>query len=373
MRKVVREISLGRDDGDTLLHGKPDGAVLSLPDRALNRVVLAVEIPGVCEVAVVRHVEMVGARPHERAHDRLGKEEAIRRSCFDRGQPDVGRDADDAEPIPRGGNGAGGVRPVAVVVLPCRGRGVRAAPDAGDAVCEVDVRSEVRMREVDSGVDITREHRLASACDRLRFEGVDLLHVPLKTRQGVAGGRCGERAVAGPIRIELAVVQARGEARRGGCPVHRCVCPQIGPEVASIGARDRDPDLRVVVDELPARRSDQRCCVAGRGAVLVGDDVGLDRSGRRRMDWRGRNAEHQQRHGRHQRPRAQNDKAKNSSHAQNPPALKPYEMPATSLSTIRVEGKPRIKDAWIWFLSTYSAGRAAGSVRRHDERHSNRV
>ena len=69
MRHVVGEVALCRDNADSLLHRELDRAGLCLPDRALHRIVPAVEVERVGEVAVVGHIEVMRAGPHEGAHD----------------------------------------------------------------------------------------------------------------------------------------------------------------------------------------------------------------------------------------------------------------------------------------------------------------
>src|SRR5438093_69322 len=98
----VTAVCWRRDDYHALQHRVLDGARLRNPDRALGRVVLAVEVVGVGEIAVVGHVEVVRAGPHEGAHHGLGEEETVRVARLDRCELDVGRDADDADAVLRG-------------------------------------------------------------------------------------------------------------------------------------------------------------------------------------------------------------------------------------------------------------------------------
>src|SRR5207247_6255522 len=72
MREILALVPFGRHDGDAVVHREADGALLSLPDRALGRVVAAVEQERVGEVAVVRDVDVVGAGPDERTDHSLG-------------------------------------------------------------------------------------------------------------------------------------------------------------------------------------------------------------------------------------------------------------------------------------------------------------
>ena len=79
----------------------------------------------------------------------------------------------------------------------CAARPGTGAPlDAVDAVRHVDVLAQVRVIEVDSGIDVADEHGRASARDRVRLRRVDLPHVPLERRKRVRVGRGRVRKVA---------------------------------------------------------------------------------------------------------------------------------------------------------------------------------
>jgi len=60
-------------------------------------------------------------------------------------------------PFDGGGDGAGGVRPVAVVVLRSEARN-RHATGAIDTVRDVDVLPEIWVVEINAGIDVTRQH-----------------------------------------------------------------------------------------------------------------------------------------------------------------------------------------------------------------------
>src|SRR5207248_8568846 len=113
------------------------------------------------------------------------------------------------------------------------------------------------MRVVHAGVDVTRDHGRAAAGDPLRLEGMDLAHVPLESREGVAGKRWSRRRGGRVVATQLAVVEVGCEVRRRHGAVDALRGLDVGGEVAPVRARDRDTDLRVVVDELPAGALDR--------------------------------------------------------------------------------------------------------------------
>src|SRR5512136_2748648 len=112
MGKVVGKVPRSRDDHRPVLHGKADGTPLGLPDGALDRVILAVEIPGIGEIAVVGYLDVVRPRPHERAHYGFREEKAGRIASLDARDPDVRCYAHDADAVLGSGDCTGGVRPM---------------------------------------------------------------------------------------------------------------------------------------------------------------------------------------------------------------------------------------------------------------------
>ena len=162
MRQVVGLVALGRDDEHTLVLGVLDGATLGGPDGPLLGVVAAVEEPRVGEVAVVRHVDAVGPRPHEGADDGLGEEEAVGVAGLDAGDLDARCDTDDADAVGGRGDRAGGVRAVTVVVVGRDRARHRCPAHAVGAGGGVDVGCEVRVRVVEAGVDVADQHRGAA-------------------------------------------------------------------------------------------------------------------------------------------------------------------------------------------------------------------
>src|SRR5262249_47850092 len=165
VRQVVGLVAVGRAHQRALGLGEPDGPPFRYPDRPLPCVVAAVEQPRVGEVAVVGDVDVVGAGPHERAHHGLGEEESVGIAGLDARQLHVGRDAADTHGVLGSRDNAGGVGAVPVVVHPRCGVGVRGATDTGRAVREVDVRRDVRVGEVQAGVDVSDYDVRATATD----------------------------------------------------------------------------------------------------------------------------------------------------------------------------------------------------------------
>src|SRR5260370_26004 len=89
-----------------------------------------------------------------------------------------------------------------VVVLPGGWTGVGLAADAGDALAEVDVWSQVGVCEVETGVDITDRHRRAPTVDCVGRGRLDLVHVPLPRCQRV-GHRGRARVVDEAVIVEV--------------------------------------------------------------------------------------------------------------------------------------------------------------------------
>ena len=179
VRQIVGLVSLGRDDHRPLLHGKPNSPLFGFPDRALDRIVLAVEKERIREITVVCDVDMMGSCPHKGAHHRLWEKEASGVTGLDRRNPDVGGHADDADAVGGSGDRAGGMGAMAIVVLGGQA-GDGNASDAVDAVTNVDVLPKVRVIEVDAGIDVSREDRRTTTRNCVGLGSVDLTHVPLQ-------------------------------------------------------------------------------------------------------------------------------------------------------------------------------------------------
>ena len=179
VRQIVGLVSLGRDDHRPLLHGKPNSPLFGFPDRALDRIVLAVEKERIREITVVCDVDMMGSCPHKGAHHRLWEKEASGVTGLDRRNPDVGGHTDDADAVGGSGDRAGGMGAMAVVVLGGQA-GDGNASDAVDAVSNVDVLPKVRVIEVYAGIDVSREDRRTATRNGVGLGSVDLTHVPLQ-------------------------------------------------------------------------------------------------------------------------------------------------------------------------------------------------
>src|SRR5690606_24996808 len=200
------------------LHSGDDGALFEPLLLAVGRVVAAVEQPGVDVVAHVDHVDADVPGVGEGVEAGLEEEEAGVLTGPDVDELDVGGDAGDADPVDRGGDGAGHVGAVAVVVPV---DGVLAGGDlagsvevlalvvlgaVGDEVTAelaVEVGRDVGVVAVDPGVD--------DADGAVAFAGLLLVghvradhpHVPLAAGERVAlprleGGGVGEGPRGGP-------------------------------------------------------------------------------------------------------------------------------------------------------------------------------
>src|SRR4029450_9223773 len=146
----------------------------------------ALQVPRIGEVAVVRDVDPVRPGPHERADYGLGEEEPVRVSGLDRCDTRARSDSHDSDAVRGRSDDAGRVGPVAVVVLRGGALHGRSAYTVG-AVRDIDVGLQVRVREVDPGVDVADEHAGARV-DGVSVWYLDLRHVPLPVRQAVAPG-----------------------------------------------------------------------------------------------------------------------------------------------------------------------------------------
>jgi hypothetical protein len=103
---------------------------------------------------VVRHLDVMLGGPHERADHGLGEEEPGGVAGLDPGDAHVGCDADDSESVLGRCDSAGSVRPVAVVVHCGDLARHRDAADTVGARRVVYVGGEVRVRVVQTGIDV---------------------------------------------------------------------------------------------------------------------------------------------------------------------------------------------------------------------------
>ncbi len=154
--KVVSKVALRRDHNGAVLHSETDRTPFGFPDRALYRIVLAVEVPWIGKVTVVGHVDVVGARPHERADDRLREEETVGVAGSDTGDLDVGSHTDDTDGVLGRRDRPCGVGAVTIEVVAHGERSGGAAKTVG-AVRGVVVRCEIRMREVETCINVANK------------------------------------------------------------------------------------------------------------------------------------------------------------------------------------------------------------------------
>ena len=216
------------------------------------------------------------AGPHERAHHGLREEEAIGVAGLDPGDPDVGRDAHDPQPVGRRRDGASRVGSVAVVVvgrdLARNGR----AAHAVHAVGVIDVRREVRVRVVEARVDVAHDHARTPASYLVRLGRLDLSHVPLQAEQVLAG--VGHRRVhrrgRSTGRGEVLVAQPDRRARRRRYGSDATVTRQAQLEGRAARPGYGDADRPVTRDQGAAGAPDRRPDVGGHGLGLVDHEIG---------------------------------------------------------------------------------------------------
>ena len=140
----------------------------------------AVEQPRVGEVAVVRHIHIVGTGPHERADNVRWEEVALIIAGFDRGNLHVRRYADNADPVGCRRNRSCCVRTVAVVIEPRSRVLIRNTSHARDTIFEINVGCDIRVRVVETRIDIAYYHLGTAARYRVSLWSVNLAHVPLQ-------------------------------------------------------------------------------------------------------------------------------------------------------------------------------------------------
>lgn len=153
LAQIPGAIARGRDIDDILLL-----AVLQRPldrrdDGSLVEIGLAPQIVGIDEVAVVGHIDALVRGADETTDRVFGIDIAVIIDDLDRGQADVRRDPDDADPIAGGRDSARDMR--AVIGgrgLPGARRGVRAAlVGAADRHAGIDIRREVDLASATPG------------------------------------------------------------------------------------------------------------------------------------------------------------------------------------------------------------------------------
>ena len=194
---VVVLVILGGDVNDAVVLRVADRARGSLEARSLGGLVRHPEGVGVHVVAGVRHVDVVLGSPVEGAGHVLGVEGAGLVRGLDRDDRGAGGDAVHAVRVVRGGDGAGDVRAVVVVILPGAGVLVGDAVDlAAHGTRGVEVFLEVLVVGVDAGVHDADGDLLEGDVDLLGVERADGGQAP---GVGVAlvGGEVVELGVGG--------------------------------------------------------------------------------------------------------------------------------------------------------------------------------
>ena len=146
MGQIIGLIPFRSDHGDALLYRVSDRTLLGFPNGTLLDVISAIEEKGIRKIAVVGHVQVVGARPNERADDSFGGKKARGVARLDAGDLDIRRNAHNANRVLRRSNRACGMRAVPIIVQPSCRRLVGHAADAGHAVRKIYIGSEIGVR-----------------------------------------------------------------------------------------------------------------------------------------------------------------------------------------------------------------------------------
>ena len=232
---VVVVVTLGGDVDDAMVLRVADRARGSFEARRLGALGGHPEGVGVHVVAGVRHVDVVLGSPVEGAGHVLGVEGAGLVRGLDRDDRGAGGDAVHAVGVVRGGDGAGDVRAVVVVILPVRGGLAGDAVDlAAHGTRGVQVLLEVLVVGVDAGVHDADGNLLEGDVDLLGLERTDGGQAPgvgvalvggevVELRVGGQAGRAGARGISdgvglgrGGLRLLGAHLGARDRLVAGG-------------------------------------------------------------------------------------------------------------------------------------------------------------
>ena len=157
---IVRTLVAGRgDDGQSLALRVSDGTGRGLQACGLVGVGRTPVHPRVHRVRVVDDVHAVAGRPHERAGHVFGVDELLGVGGLDRHEGRIRRDAVDADPVVVGGDNAGDVRAVEVVVTPTPVLlGGDAVGRARHGASLVHAPGQVRVHVVDARIDDADGH-----------------------------------------------------------------------------------------------------------------------------------------------------------------------------------------------------------------------
>ena len=158
---IVRALVASRgDDGQSLALRVGDGTGRGLQACGLLGIGRTPVHPRIHRVRVVNNVHAVAGRPHERAGHVLGVDELLGVGGLDRHEGSIRRDAVDADPVVVGGDNAGDVRAVEVVVTPTPVLlGGDAVGRARHGASLVHAPGQVRVHVVDTRVDDADTHR----------------------------------------------------------------------------------------------------------------------------------------------------------------------------------------------------------------------
>ena len=210
---VVVVVTLGGDVNDAAVLRVADRARGSLEARSLGALGGHPEGVGVHVVAGVRHVDVVLGSPVKRPGHVLGVQGAGLVRGLDRDDRRAGGDGVHAVRVVRGGNGAGDVRAVVVVILPVRGVLAGNAVDlAAHGTRGVEVFLEVLVVGVDAGVHDADGDLLEGDVDLLGVERADGGQAPgvgvalvggevVELRVGGQTDRAGARGVSDGVRL----------------------------------------------------------------------------------------------------------------------------------------------------------------------------
>lgn len=249
------------------------GALDALDDRGLVGVVRAVELPRVRVVAVVGDLEAVVTGPHEAADGVLGEEErGARLGDAHRGDLHARGHADDALAVLGGRDRTGHVRAVGADVPPGARTGVGLAVGAGRGVRSVEVRGQVLVLVVHTGVQDADLDGGGTGGDGPGLVGLDLGHVGADR---LARRRRGLRRVGGQRRVVGVRRDVRGAG--GADLLDAAHAAQGGGEGTGRGVGDDHADRVVVLEHRAAVGGDgapHRRGVTGSGDHEVGAGTG---------------------------------------------------------------------------------------------------
>ena len=259
---------------DALALRVPDRPLHGLPHGTLTRVVAAVELPRVDEVAVVRDLHPVVRGPDEPTYRRLGIDEACIGDDLDRCDLHARSHAGDTDTVDRGCDRAGDVRAVG---RRCRVPGglsrVHDSTQAGRTLVLGDLRDQVGMGARDTAIQHADDDVRASRGHRVRRGDSDLSHVPLQAEQRLARRIAGGLLSIGADGLERLVLLERSAETccRGDC--FHAGARGYSDEVGVGRTGDENPDLAVVRDDATACGGNSRRSLGRRVSVGCEDEI----------------------------------------------------------------------------------------------------